>query len=251
MRESGTCRDTRRKWKAAWLAASLLDAAGGAGAAVAAAYASYLRAHPQPLEAAQRARLRLMELARDQGRRGEQREWLQAIVNADREAAGSRDAAQRVTAARAALQLGQMAAMEARELRLRLPIERSLPAKQRAMEAAIQALNQAVAYGFAEITTAATFELGALYQDFGRALMESERPRNLRGLELEQYDLLLEEQAFPFEEKAIQTHLVNLRRVEQGLLDAAVRQSYQALSTLAPCLYGKREKTPEPYDALH
>lgn len=237
--------------EAAWLSATLLDASGSRAETVA-AFEAYLRAHPQPLPAAQRARYRLMEIAREQGNRNRQREWLQALVSAERGApAGEREPGQALLAARAALMLGQLASEDARQLRLRLPIEQSLPAKQRAMEAAITALNQAVAYGFAEVTTTATFELGRLYQEFGRALMDSERPRRLRGLELEQYDLLLEEQAYPFEEKAIQTHLINLRRVQQGVLDSAVRDSYEALSRLAPGIYGKREKTPEPYDALH
>jgi hypothetical protein len=36
--------------------------------------------------------------------------------------------------------------------------------------------------------------------------MASERPKSLKGEELEQYDLLLEEQATPFEEQSIKLH---------------------------------------------
>ena len=36
--------------------------------------------------------------------------------------------------------------------------------------------------------------------------MNSERPSNLNELELEQYELALEEQIYPFEEKAIKVH---------------------------------------------
>jgi hypothetical protein len=118
------------------------------------------------------------------------------------------------------------------------------------MEATIQWLDRAAAYGFADITTAATYELGALYQDFGRSLIDSERPRNLSALEREQYDLLLEEQAFPFEEKAIETHETNLKRIAQGLYDDWIAKSAKALAQISPARYGKREQGEERYESL-
>ena len=44
------------------------------------------------------------------------------------------------------------------------------------------------------------------------ASMDSPRPKNLSKQEIEQYNLLLEEQAFPFEEKAIAAHVTNIAR---------------------------------------
>ena len=46
--------------------------------------------------------------------------------------------------------------------------------------------------------------------------MSSQRQKNLSKDELEQYDVLLEEQAFPFEEKAIKLHEVNAARARDG-----------------------------------
>ena len=80
-----------------------------------------------------------------------------------------------------------------------------------------------------------------LYRDFGRALLASERPRELGAEELEQYDLLLEEQAFPFEEKAIAIHERNARRAAEGLYDVWVRKSYAALAPTPP---GDSRQTP-------
>jgi tetratricopeptide (TPR) repeat protein len=81
-----------------------------------------------------------------------------------------------------------------------------------------------------------------LYRDFGRALLESERPRNLAADELEQYDLLLEEQAFPFEEKAIDIHERNVRRAADGLYDQWVQRSYAALAELKPGRWARAER---------
>ena len=69
--------------------------------------------------------------------------------------------------------------------------------------------------------------------------MESERPRDLSAEELEQYDLLLEEQAFPFEEKAIGIHEANARRAMDGVYDDWVRKSYAALAAMKPARYAR------------
>jgi tetratricopeptide (TPR) repeat protein len=81
-----------------------------------------------------------------------------------------------------------------------------------------------------------------LYRDLGRALLESERPRDLSAEELEQYDLLLEEQAFPFEEKAIGIHERNVRRAAEGVYDEWVRRSYADLAQLKPGRYARAER---------
>jgi len=81
-----------------------------------------------------------------------------------------------------------------------------------------------------------------LYRDFGRALLESERPRGLSPDELEQYDLLLEEQAFPFEEKAIAIHERNARLAAEGTYDEWVRASYAELARLKPGRYARTER---------
>lgn len=64
-------------------------------------------------------------------------------------------------------------------------------------------------------------------------------------LELEQYDMLLEEQAYPFEETAIQIHEQNISRVQKGLYDDYVKQSFSALSRFMPARYNKPEINPE------
>ena len=46
----------------------------------------------------------------------------------------------------------------------------------------------------------------------GKVVSEDSARRNLKKLELEQYNVLLEEQAFPFEEQAIKLHETNAAR---------------------------------------
>jgi len=109
------------------------------------------------------------------------------------------------------------------------------------MEAALKAYEAAADYQVAEVTTAATFESAELYRQLGKDLMSSERPKNLKKDELEQYDVLLEEQAFPFEERAIKLHEVNAARTKDGTYDEWVQKSFAALAQLNPGRYGKVE----------
>ena len=54
--------------------------------------------------------------------------------------------------------------------------------------------------------------------------------------------LLLEEQAFPFEEKAIGIHERNARRAAEGLYDESVQRSYAALAQIKPGRYARVER---------
>jgi tetratricopeptide (TPR) repeat protein len=55
--------------------------------------------------------------------------------------------------------------------------------------------------------------------------------------------VMLEEQAFPFEEKAIELHEGNARRAAAGIWDEWVRQSYAALAQLKPGRWARAERS--------
>lgn len=239
--------DTRRE--ASWLAATLFDQA-KAPADAAKAYETYVISYPRPLARSMEARGRLADFSRDKGDTPQLSRWLREIVAADDSAGAERTEKTHVQAAKAAMELARFNIADAKQVRLTLPVEKSLPRKKAAMDTAIQSLAKAGSYGYSDITTAATFELGGLYQDFGKAMLDSDRPTKLSGLELEQYNLLLEEQAFPFEEKAMQTYETNLKRIREHIYDDWVAKSYTELLKMAPAKYGKHEKGEEIYETL-
>ena len=80
-----------------------------------------------------------------------------------------------------------------------------------------------------------------MYSHLGKALMDSERPSNLDALALEQYEFLLEEQIYPFEDKAIEVQEANAQRSWAGLYDQWVQQSFEQLAELFPARYQKPE----------
>ena len=72
--------------------------------------------------------------------------------------------------------------------------------------------------------------------------LNSERPDGLSELELEQYNLVLEEQAYPFEEKAIIVHEKNIELLSIGVYNKWIDKSIAKLAVLMPARYAKAEQ---------
>jgi hypothetical protein len=92
--------------------------------------------------------------------------------------------------------------------------------------------------------------MAELYRTLSKDVMASERPKDLKGEELEAYNSLLEEQVFPFEEEAIKAHELNAARAKDGVYDEWVRKSFKALAELKPARYGKTELTHDVVTSL-
>ncbi len=221
-------------------AAELYDRAGN-GAKARTMLEAFVKRFPQPLNPAMEARNKLRLIAAKAGDRQAEDYWLHEIIAADRAAGTARTDRSRALAAKATLALAAPVRDEFLRIKLVAPLKKSLAEKRKAMESALQAYTQAADYQVAEVTTAATYESAELYRQLGKDLLSSERPKNLSKEELEQYDVLLEEQAFPFEEKAIKLHEINAARTKDGTYDEWVQKSFAALAALNPGRYGKVE----------
>jgi hypothetical protein len=176
--------------------------------------------------------------------------WYHEIIRADAEAGAQRTERTHYLAAKAQLALAQPARDAFRAIRLSAPLKKSLLVKRNALETAMEGYKRAAEYQVAEVTTAATYEMADLYSVLAKDLLASERPKNLKGEELEEYNSLLEEQVVPFEEQAIKAHEINAARAKDGVYDEWVRKSFQALAQLKPARYGKTEQTPDVVASL-
>ena len=210
----------------------------------------FVAEYPTPLADAMEARQRLADQAGKSGNVARQRDWEREIVRSDAAAGAARSDRTRYLAAKAQLDLASPARDAYRDIRLVAPLKKSLAAKRKALEAALAGYKAAAEYHVAEVTTAATYEMAELYRVLGKDVMSSERPRKLSKDELEQYDALLEEQAFPFEEQAIALHEVNAARAHDGIYDDWIKKSFQALAELKPARYGKTELTKDAVTTL-
>ena len=206
--------------------------------------------YPTPVADSVEARWKLAEIAGTAGNIEKQRSWQREIVNADRNAGAGRTDRTQYLAAKSQLALASPARDEFRNVQLVLPLKTSLAKKRKAMEAALGGYKAAADYRVAEVTTVATFEIAEIYRQLGKDILKSERPKKLPAEQLEEYNSLLEEQAFPFEEQAISTHEINTKRVRDGVYDDGVKKSFTALAELKPGRYGKTEMMSASFDAL-
>lgn len=239
--------------EAQWQAASLHEKAiakGGARATAVRAWERYVKEHPQPLEPAVEARWRLATLAKADGNATREFALMKEIYQTDQTGGSARTGRTRTLGATAALAMAEPAVAEYRKVALVEPLAKQLKLKKTKFEEALKAYAVAADYGVAEVTTASTFHTASLYGDFGKALLGSQRPKKLSKIEREQYDVLLEEQAFPFEEKAIELHEVNAKRAAEGIYDGWVQKSFKALGELRPVRYGKVERAEGVIDAI-
>ena len=166
---------------------------------------------------------------------------LEEMIDVDARAGAQRSDRTRFLAAKASVRLAEPVRKRFEVVQLTQPLAESMKLKRALMEDVIEAYTDAADYGVAEVTTQATFRIADIYHSFSKALFESERPANLNADELEQYEILLEEQAFPFEEQAIEVHEVNALRVTEGVYDDWVKRSFESLTTLLPVRYAKQE----------
>ncbi|MDX1404524.1 MAG: tetratricopeptide repeat protein [Woeseiaceae bacterium] len=207
--------------------------------------------YPNPIAESIEARYRLLEIARVEGNSQARTQLLYELIRVDSTAGAQRSDRTRYLAARATLELAEPVRERFHAVALRQPLADSMELKKARMEDVLKAYGDAADYGVAEVTTAATFHLGQVYQRFAKDLMDSERPTDLDEAALEQYDILLEEQVFPFEEKAIELYQANTNRTLDGVYDDWVRKSFVALAGLMPARYAKLERSEDVVTALY
>jgi hypothetical protein len=243
-------RDPQVSREALWQAAELHEKGSKNGAALA-AYERYARQHPQPFEPAIEARHRAATLHKKEGRNARYQSGLRELVSLEEAGGSQRTERTRFLAASAAMVLAEPLFEDYRRVALVEPLKKNLKTKKAKMELALKAYSKAAEYGVADIATASTYRIAEMYNEFGGALMKSQRPKGLNADELEQYNVMLEEQAYPFEEKAIELHEVNVKRTADGIYDKWIKDSYQALGKLRPVRYAKSERGEVSINVLH
>ena len=207
--------------------------------------------YPNPISESIEARSRLLELAEASGDWEQRQLLLRDIVRVDATAGAQRTDRTRYLAAKASLELAEPIRRSFMAMKLTQPLADSMKLKRSLMEGVLRAYGDAAEYGIAEVTTAATFRLGEIYRQTGSDVMASERPAELDADALEQYELLLEEQAYPFEEKAIELFQANTARAAEGVYDDWVIKSFQELASLMPARYAKVERSEDVVTALY
>ena len=202
----------------------------------------YQDSFPRPVEPNLETRDKISEVLKKKNDQDGYLAELRQIVAIDAAAAGERTPRTRALASKAALVLAEHSFKQFAEVKLIEPFEANLRKKKELMKVATRQFNQLVDYEVGDVTAAATFYLAEMYADFSKDLKESERPTGLGALEREEYDLAIEEQAYPFEEKAIAMHKSNLELISRGVYDEWIERSLQKLAKFVPARYDKPEE---------
>lgn len=220
-----------------WRAASAYTKAGRAREA-AQVYERMVVWFIKPLDMLMEAHLSLAAWYRSQGEVKRQRAHLEAV--AKKMPYAKDDAALRGLVGRAVFALAESDGQACQETVLKAPLETAVKRKKEFLQSAIYYYKQALELDSKQATLV-TYQMAKLYQDFAADLIESERPTGLDKEEREMYQLMLEEQAYPFEEKAIALFERNVTEHASNSQDSWVINSQLALKKLRPAQATRQE----------
>jgi len=235
-------RDEEQRRGALALAAELYEQAKDGEGALR-VYQRYVENFPRPVELALETRHKMAMVYKSRNETDRYFVQLKQIIAADAGAGAERTDRTRYLAAISGLALAEPLYERVVAIKLVKPFEANLAKKQAAMKEATAAFGKLADYRAGEVTAAAAFYIAEIYYNFNRSLVASERPDNLSPAEREQYELALEEQAYPFEEKSIAVHEKNLELLDQGIYNAWIDKSIARLAKLVPVRYAKSEET--------
>lgn len=206
-------------------------------------YAEYTEKFLKPYSQRLEAMAKIAELYAKSKTPGASRSWYEKIIKIDETVLNNvrTDASRNITST-AYLVLARLEKYRFDTLKLTLPLKNSLRKKKTAMQKSIVLFGKSSVNKIYDITTEATYSIGKIYQDFSQSLLNSDRPDNLNEEELDQYEILLEDQAFPFEDKSIEFFEINLSRIQEGLYNDWIRDSFNELIILFPVRYNRQPK---------
>lgn len=206
-------------------------------------YRRFLDYFPRPVEPVVETRHKIAEILLARNDQPGYLKELRQIVDADARAGKERTDRTRYLGATSALVLTEPLYAQFAAIPLSQPFDKSLKKKKAAMKAANEAFGKLVDYEVGDVTAAATYYIAEAYYAFSDALKKSERPKGMDELEAEQYEEALDEQAYPFEEKAIAIHQKNIDLVPHGIYNAWIDKSLGRLAVLMPGRYAKPEES--------
>jgi len=239
----------KEKQETLFIAAELYDRAKNVDKAID-NYRSYANTYPEPADVYMEAANRLAEIYEENDEPIKRRFWLAKMMKTVDRLGSKADDRMIYLAASASSVLANDAFTRYKAIKLKLPLNVTMVKKTKALEKAMAAFKKTASYGVSSFATEAGYRMADIYAQLSRDLMDSDRPGGLNALELEQYEILLEEQAFPFEENAIDIHEQNASRSWSGIYDEWVKNSFISLKELLPGRYDKAELKQELADVF-
>ncbi|WP_111979242.1 tetratricopeptide repeat protein [Algibacillus agarilyticus] len=219
------------------------------------AFRTYSHAYPEPFDVAQEVRLKMSEFYKVSKEPNKQYFWYRKIIAEHKRSAKKQNETVQIRSAYlasfAGYELGQAHHRTFKWTKLKAPLNKTLKRKQKAMKEAINYYQTVLNLALAEFVPKATYHLAEMYRQLAVDVMKSEKPEGLDELALEEYDILLEELAYPFEEKSIEIHTRNAQSAWQDVYDEWVKLSFAALAKIEPAHYAKHERGQDVVTFMH
>ncbi len=239
------------KTAALWQAAELYESKNDLSSAIRSFEkytAKYKKPFPQYLEAMNK----LTDLYTKTNKPKKALQWYKKIIKADKKTIKKyKTDRTRYITSYASLNLAKNEHQRFTKQKLTIPLKLTLRKKKYAMQKAVKYYGQASKYGVAQTATESTYEIANIYKAFSKDLLSSQRPKGLSDDELEQYVILLEDKAFPFEDKAIEFYEANMAHIRDGVYNKWVKKSLNELKQLFPTRYKRTAKLDRYINALH
>jgi tetratricopeptide (TPR) repeat protein len=233
--------DPTIKREALFLAATMYEKSKNYTAAIE-QFKNYNTAYEKPLSARLEARYNLAMLYEKLDDKEKQLFWLKSLIEGDQKGGSERTDRSRWLGAWASIKYGDHYAANFSTAKLYLPLVKSLPVKKQLFEVASNQYQTAADYGILEFVTMSSFKTARLYQEFAVDLRQSPRPAGMSDDEQALYAEIIEEQAVPFDQLAVQLHQANIDRAWDGQFNEWIDKSFVEMRNLSPERFNKVEQ---------
>ena len=214
-------------------------------------YREYANSYPKPLEQNVEAQYKLVQHYTRENNDYRVSFWKDKIVKSHASAGDENTPRITFLAAEIKFEMVEPEYTRYRRIKITQPLKRSLERKKKQLELVLGQYQEIANMGSAEWTTASNHRIARIYQIMGEDLMTSERPKGLDADQLEQYDILIEEEAIPFEDRAIEVFSLNANLVNSNIYDKWVKESFSELAKLIPGRYAKFEKRAKYVESIN
>ncbi len=121
--------------------------------------------------------------------------------------------------ANAQFMLAELSLIEFSRIDLTPPFKKSLNNKSISLKSVLKAYSDAAKFRIFEWTTASSFKIGKVFEEFANAILVSTLPENLADQEIITYESQLQKLARPFQKKALEAHQSNVKQAKTNNLE--------------------------------
>jgi len=121
--------------------------------------------------------------------------------------------------AQAQFMLGELDYIRFAAIDLKPPLKQNLNRKTAILRSVLKNYTAAAKYRVAEWTTAASYKIGKVFEEFANAILTSPIPENLSEQEVIAYETQLRKLALPFQQKAMAAYQTNLKLAQKNGID--------------------------------